>query len=1055
MTADEVEVVLTARTSRYEADLKRAKQVFEDVTGKQRSEMASLERSITRNADGIGRSLRSLAATFAAAFSVRQIQQLADGYTRFTNQLKVAGLEGAQLGQVQEKLAEIANRNGIALESLGTLYSRSAQVAGELGASQADLINFSEGVSAALRIQGTSATESAGALLQLSQLLASGTVRAEEFNSVNEGALPILQAVARNIEAAGGSVGRLKLLVNDGKISSEQFFRAFLAGSSQLQAEAAKTSLTIGNSFTILNNKLGEFIGQTDQTLSATQRISQAIVLLADNLDKVAGAIAAVAAIMLGRYVGAAAASVRASAAVTASLGLMEARAAGMVGTMGALSTAGGKAASSLLAAFGGPIGAAVAALTVAFAYLASEAASTNAELAELNSKTAEAEQRADELQRRFLAAGGSVDGLGDAAKGTAGKVDGLNSSMGRAITTAIELANRLQQLEVVKIALQRGANEREAQSIRDRGVRNTLTGSMGMASPEYARRNPSLAKADQDRLEAIERQNKALDRQIDILAAAAKAGKDIGDKPPVASSAPADEKKKPAGRKSRASAKPTGPTAEEIEQRYVLELASINQEELAARLQLADNIEDRADIMRELLSAEYEQRLAQIENDKDFTAEQKKAQKEALAKLYGPIGNGQTGPDGEIVVNASDGGLYGRQVAKELLDRRNAQAREILGLEADALSAQADITISMKEKRKLEIKALDLSQQIQTALLEQAIANGQIAEADKDRARAALKSRQAAEQEALSRSQYSPLEQYKFDLTEISANLNEAIDAIAVDGLKNLTSNLAGAIANFQSLGDVGTAALRSLTAALIELALQQIILRTIGEAIGQSVDATAAGAKSAGQAAASGAGAATAESVAQAATVAAAWAPAAAAASLATLGGNAGPAIGALVAAHAVSAALSAAGGILARKDGGPIYGAGGPRQDRVLVAASPEEYMLSAKAARMLGRSTLDFMNATGRLPGRADGGPIMPELPRGSPMRSGGGPDLSPRFEQQLGGMIDRAIKAMPAINLYPTLDPGNVMRAALATTGGRKAMFDFVSANSGKFRSQLD
>ena len=48
----------------------------------------------------------------------------------------------------------------------------------------------------ALAIQGSSATESSGALRQLSQAFSSGIVRAEEFNSILEGAFPIAQAAA-------------------------------------------------------------------------------------------------------------------------------------------------------------------------------------------------------------------------------------------------------------------------------------------------------------------------------------------------------------------------------------------------------------------------------------------------------------------------------------------------------------------------------------------------------------------------------------------------------------------------------------------------------------------------------------------------------------------------------------------------------------------------------------------------------------------------------------------------------------------------------------------
>lgn len=301
---DPVILKLIADNRSYRAELTNTTRIAKAALSQQQNAVKNLERQFKSSSSAIALSVRGLAGTLAAAFSVQRIKELADGYTRFTNQLAVAGLEGARLTRTQETLFAIAQRYGVELESLGTLYSRGTQSSKELGASQADLIQFSTGVAAALKIQGTSATEARGALLQLSQILASGTVRAEEFNSVNEGALPILTAVANNIAAAGGSVGKLKLLVNDGKVSSQEFFRAFLAGSKALEEQAAKASLTIGNAFTVLNNALGLYIGRADDSLSATERISAAIIALSENLDTVATALSIISALLLGRFVG-------------------------------------------------------------------------------------------------------------------------------------------------------------------------------------------------------------------------------------------------------------------------------------------------------------------------------------------------------------------------------------------------------------------------------------------------------------------------------------------------------------------------------------------------------------------------------------------------------------------------------------------------------------------------------------------------------------------------------------------------------------------------------
>lgn len=305
---DPVILQLRIDAQRAQAELRQHTRFVDSQFDAQERALGDLERRYARSASQIQGSLGSVrssllasAGLIAGAFGADKIVELADGYTAFTNQLKVAGLEGQNLAKTQDQLFGIAQKNGTQLGSLGVLYGRASAAAKDLGASNADIIKFTSGVSAALRIQGGSAEEASGALQQLGQLLGSARVQAEEFNSVADGARPILQAVANNIDGAGGSISKLKALVNDGKVSNVDFFQAFLKGSGQLEAQAAKASLTIGASFTILNNALGKYIGQTDKALSATDRISGGVKLLADNLDTVVPALATIGAVFASR----------------------------------------------------------------------------------------------------------------------------------------------------------------------------------------------------------------------------------------------------------------------------------------------------------------------------------------------------------------------------------------------------------------------------------------------------------------------------------------------------------------------------------------------------------------------------------------------------------------------------------------------------------------------------------------------------------------------------------------------------------------------------------
>jgi tape measure domain-containing protein len=307
VVADRVIVDLEARLDQYDANVRRAEQNFTRATSRIQADARRAEDQVRRSFGGIRQALLASASLFAGAAGAGAVIGMADAYTRFTNQLKVAGIEGANLTRVQNDLFGVAQRYGVELESVGTLYSRLSQGSKELGASQADLLKFTTGVGAALKVQGGSAAQSSGALLQLTQALGSEFVRAEEFNSINEGARPILQAVANASDKYAGSVAKLRAAVIGGTLTSREFFQLFLKGSADLEKQATAANFTIGASFTVLNNALGKYVGETDTALSATARISQGVTALAENLDTIVPALAGVAVGFIGVRAGAAA----------------------------------------------------------------------------------------------------------------------------------------------------------------------------------------------------------------------------------------------------------------------------------------------------------------------------------------------------------------------------------------------------------------------------------------------------------------------------------------------------------------------------------------------------------------------------------------------------------------------------------------------------------------------------------------------------------------------------------------------------------------------------
>lgn len=256
-------------------------------------------RELGGTAKGAGSSvtfLRNALGGLTAGFVVRQLGRIADSFTGINNLLRITATETSSVSDQYSALLDIANRTRAPLEALVRLYQKGSIASKELGASQDQLFQFVENVGLALAQQGGSVQAARGALLQLSQSLGSGIVRAEEFNSILEGAFPVAVAAANGLDRAGGSVAKLRSLIINGKVTSTEFFDAILSQTSELEEAFAKTIPTIGQAFNVLSNNFTTFIGELDQSLGITSGVAQAMIALGNNLDIVAALLGTVAA---------------------------------------------------------------------------------------------------------------------------------------------------------------------------------------------------------------------------------------------------------------------------------------------------------------------------------------------------------------------------------------------------------------------------------------------------------------------------------------------------------------------------------------------------------------------------------------------------------------------------------------------------------------------------------------------------------------------------------------------------------------------------------------
>lgn len=224
----------------------------------------------------------TVAASAAVATATRAFIAMADESANLRARLRLATDGVEEFNTAQRATFEIAQRSSTELSSVVDLYAKLAQSTGQLGVSQESLLQLTESITQTFQISGASAQEAAGGLRQLSQAMAGGVLRAEEFNSIIESSPRLVKALA---DGMGIAFGDVRKYVNEGKISSEILVQALLSQTDAIQSEFDQMPLTVGRAMQQVRNALTGLVGDADSAEGASRTLAEAIADFARTLE--------------------------------------------------------------------------------------------------------------------------------------------------------------------------------------------------------------------------------------------------------------------------------------------------------------------------------------------------------------------------------------------------------------------------------------------------------------------------------------------------------------------------------------------------------------------------------------------------------------------------------------------------------------------------------------------------------------------------------------------------------------------------------------------------
>ena len=173
--------------------------------------------------NGFAAGLGKLAVAFGAARAAQATLQAGIRRDESERRLRLLTQRFGETAQAQEAAQRAADKFNLSQTEANVQLSRLIARLRPMGLSMATIETAFAGFNTATILAGATASESAGAFLQLSQALGSGVSRGQELNSILEQAPLIAQAISTEM---GVTVGALKKLGEEGEITSEIVIRA-------------------------------------------------------------------------------------------------------------------------------------------------------------------------------------------------------------------------------------------------------------------------------------------------------------------------------------------------------------------------------------------------------------------------------------------------------------------------------------------------------------------------------------------------------------------------------------------------------------------------------------------------------------------------------------------------------------------------------------------------------------------------------------------------------------------------------------------------------------
>lgn len=243
----------------------------------------------SNSSSGLKTGLTAIASAITISQLVRygkQFLEVADAMTQLQARIDRLSPSAEEGRKTFSALAEMASVSGTSLADAEKLWETLTSSLQSAGASNSQVLQLTDTLQKIGKIGGSSTQEMANALRQFGQSISSGTVRAQEFNSIVEQ----MPELARQIAAGMGiSMDELRKLMLDGKLSAEDSLNAIMKQAGKVNDQFTKLPRSVEQATNSLSISFQTLVSEINDTTDASTTMVSVIDSITAAIEKLSG----------------------------------------------------------------------------------------------------------------------------------------------------------------------------------------------------------------------------------------------------------------------------------------------------------------------------------------------------------------------------------------------------------------------------------------------------------------------------------------------------------------------------------------------------------------------------------------------------------------------------------------------------------------------------------------------------------------------------------------------------------------------------------------------